>query len=884
MTQTTQLSLEKLVAQGVKLTPMMKQYYEIKQKYPDHLLLFRMGDFYEVFFQDAHQVSQTLNIALTHRGKLDRYSVPMSGIPHHAAATYVDRLSSAGFKIAICDQVQDAQEAKGIVKRAVTRVVTPGLPFDLEQTDAKENYYTVAAFQSKSNWFLAVIDFTTGGCFGVKVATKQRFLETLRTYCPRELVTFPGQWRDIPEIKSWGGEKKVLFTHLAQEYFNPRHTRTYIEKLVPGHQRDRTLALSPEILAPLGALAYYIDSSRPFKPEQNRFFHLAPFRMLSEEGLMKVTLPTLEGLEILPAKKESYRFSLLGMMDKCITRLGSRTLKRLFLFPSTDRQKIIARLDFVHRFVNKPESLTRFRKKLAEVYDIERILAKVAGGKITAGDLHGISRTIRVWQSLSENEIPPGVLLSLNEKSRQVLNTLASSIETRINDEPGASLEKGNLIKPGADPLRDQLAKTAYNTQEELVDLENRYRRQTGIPKLKIKSNNVFGYFIEVSRNYARNIPDSFIKRQTLTGVERFTNPELSRFEEKIILAKERLNKLEKALLSEHITQIAAAGVDIQALAQWVGHLDAYLSLAHVSAQENFVRPDIVEEGKGRILKYQGLWHPLVKCFNDEPFTPHDLCLDETRYFGLITGPNMAGKTTVMREVVLSQVLVQIGSFVPAQKAQLSLCDHLFSRLGAGDDILQGQSTFMVEMSETAEILRHATKNSLIVLDEIGRGTSTYDGLAIAWALVEYLVDHVKSFTLFATHYHELIELVEGLDKAQNFTVETNNDEGKVKFLYRLIEGGATQSFGIYVAKLAGVPPFVLSRAQTVLGTLEKNENPERMFTSQKNSSVEPIPEYFIKLEKSLHEIDPLQMTPLEALEKLDGLKRCLGKESTVTH
>ena len=862
-------TLDDLATHREHATPIMKQYYEIKKKYKKHVLLFRMGDFYEVFFEDALTASRILNITLTRRGKIAERPIPMAGIPHHSAANYLDRLTGAGLKAAVCEQVQDAREARGIVQRAVTQVVSPGIPFDLDQSDAREHYYIAAAIRQKNHFYLAIIDFTTGEFNGVRLPHRQQFVETLKAYNPKEVITFPGQWKPFPEMAS------LPLTHLAPEYFDPRHTHLYIEKIIPGHRQDKILSLSPDILAPVGALAYYLHTTRPFHDSPNKYFHLAPFRMLSEEGRMKVTLTTLTGLEILPTNRDNYSLSLLGMLDKCKTGMGSRVLKRMILSPLNDYHAIQHRLNLVEFFVTRHSRLNAMRATMSDVRDLERILAKTAGGKIHAGDFHNMARTIRAWQALPLSDLPPRVLSQLGEESQKNLNALAVHIVKYINDEPGACLEKGNLIKPGADSRRDKLAKMADNVQAELEKLEESYRLLTDIPKLRIKSNNISGYFIEVSKSHINKVPPDFVRWQTLTNSERYTSKKLSLFEEQLNSSREKLNILEREILEQQIHMVEACSPDIQALASFLGHLDAWLALAFVSQQESFVRPNILPDDQPREISYEGLRHPLLQNLSRDEFVPHNITLASPVLFGLITGPNMAGKTTVMREVALTQVLAQMGCFVPAESARISLCDHLFSRLGASDDILRGQSTFMVEMSETAEILRHATEKSLIILDEIGRGTSTYDGLSIAWALTEYLVREMGALTLFATHYHELIEQVDNLPGAKNFTVETYNDGDDIKFLYRLIERGATQSFGIHVAKLAGLPPSLLERAKHILQSLES----ELSQTSPAPTTTgEPLPNPGARrIAESLQEMNPLHMTPLQALGKLEEFKRMLA-------
>ncbi|CBW27456.1 putative DNA mismatch repair protein MutS [Halobacteriovorax marinus SJ] len=882
-------TLNEIVEHGVKLTPMMAQFYDVKKEYADHLVLFRMGDFYEVFFDDAKKASKLLNITLTHRGKLGDFPIPMAGIPHHAAAVYIDRLSAFGLKVAICEQVEDPKEAKGIVKRAVTQVVSPGLPFDLEKADSQDHKFIASAIKLEDAYYLAAIDFTTGEFSGHKLTTIEDFLDKLRMLAPKEFICAMGDWDEVKELDNLLNALGVLKTHLSKEYFEQKYTEIYIEKLIPAFKRDKVIATCHEILGPIGALSYYICSTQ----NAENFCHIRPFQMISEKGHMKVTAPTLIGLEILPKSRETYKDSLLGFLDKTKTAMGSRNLKQVFTNPLNDLVAISDRQNFVSYFLDESDILESVREKLSDVRDLERIMAKVSTNKSTAGDLINLAKAVRTYEELGDVFSHPSAkfLSTLKKKELTSLRALSKRVENTINDEIGAALEKGNLIKEGCDQERDRLAKLSTNTANELLELEARYREETGIQKLRVKSNNVAGYFIEVSKTHTDKVPDNFKRRQTLVNSERYTTEELTAFEKEIFSAKEKLERLEREIFKALISEVAENNNAIMMLSKSLGLLDVFQSFAWVAAQEDFTKPNLNE--KRKLTHLEGAWHPLIKSIIKDQFVAHDLMLNEECFFGLITGPNMAGKTTVMREVAIVQLLAQVGSYVPAESANLGLCDYLFSRLGASDDILKGQSTFMVEMAETAEILRHATENSLIILDEVGRGTSTYDGLSIAWSLVEHFVNQTKALTLFATHYHELIEMVEQLPGAKNLTVETFNKDGDVQFLYRLIEEGASQSFGIYVAKLAGLPQSILERSTHLLKTLESENgnssatsldvntndisSPQLSFFGEPEIIVErEIPEHLQKLEVDLSSVDVMNMTPLEALNKLNQLKESL--------
>lgn len=814
-------TLQKIVSSGGKLTPMMEQYYTIKKDYPNTLLLFRMGDFFELFFEDALKAAKLLGIALTHRGKLCGVPIPMAGIPHHAASNYIDRLTSRGLKVAICEQVQNPKDAIGIVKRAVTQVVGPAMPYDLEKTDGREHHFLAAAAWDGTRYSLVSLDFTTGKFSGHQPKDPQDFLDRLRHYHPREFLTYRGQWKEHPQLEGILtdilAEQHTLVTNLAEDYFSPKFCAPYIEKLIPGAAQDEIIGQNAAILSPIGALSYYICSTQGIED----FVHIDLFRLESEKGKMRTTHSTLQGLEIIPKSKEKSRESLLGFFDKTKTALGSRNLRTIFLSPLSCPRELTQRYDFVEALLKNPGLLEDIREHLGKIFDLERILAKISTQKITARDLIHLAQALESGVATCEllETIENRLLEKLSQGEKEELGKLTATIKKTLNTETAASLEKGNLITEGVHPRRDHLASLGKNAHCALLNLETKYRKKTNISNLKFKSNNFAGFFIEVSKSHLSKVPESFIRCQTLRNSERYTTEELSVFEKDILSAKEKLEHLEREIFNGIVAQVTGHSAIVIKLSRIIGTLDVFQSFAWVASREGFTRPGLTEE---KLIHIEEAHHPLIKSTLKDQFVTHDLQLDKDHFFGLITGPNMAGKTTVMREVAIIQFLAQVGSFVPASYANLGLCDHLFSRLGASDDILKGQSTFMVEMSETAEILRHATDRSLIILDEVGRGTSTYDGMSIAWALIEHFVWKTKAITLFATHYHELIDLVDNLPSAKNFTVETANEGHEVRFLYRLIEGGAAQSYGIYVAKLAGLPSSILKRSREILHSLEE--------------------------------------------------------------
>lgn len=900
----SEMIIEKIMADGVKLTPMMNQYYQIKKNYRDTILFFRMGDFYEVFFEDAKLTAKLLNITLTHRGKLGGHPIPMAGMPHHAASTYIDRITGLGQKVAICEQVENPKDAVGIVKRAVTQVVGPAIPYDLEKSQNTEPNFIIATYSDKQFFYISALDYTTGDFIGHAYKTFSAFFEKIKIIRPKEIISYLGQFAEYPTLDTYLEQNNILKTHLSSEYFSAKFTEIYIEKLIPNYKHDQIIKSSIQILNPIGALAYYISSTQML----DEYVHIKNFRLEQDSDAMKVSLPTLHGLEILPKYREEYKESLLGHIDKTQSALGTRKLREILIAPLQNKENIQARQNVIHYFMQNQDQLADLREELSEIRDLERILAKLASLKITPSDLLNIANTIQVYFAISPfiQELPNGkaFLNSPDETQTSALAELSEMISKTINEEPGASLEKGNLILSGYSKTRDHLYSLTQDNGKKLLQLEEKYKTETGISKLRVKHNNVAGFFIEISKSHCHKAPQHFNRKQTLTNCERFVTEELAIYETESLSAKEKLLKFERKIFNELIILIKKNIASLQKLANLLALVDVFQSLAWLAIQEGFCCPKL--NTKNQMMKIKGAWHPLIKALIKDQFITHDLNLNKDRFFALITGPNMAGKTTVMREVAIIQILAQIGSFVPAESCEISLCDYLFSRLGASDNILKGQSTFMVEMAETAEILRHATAKSLIILDEVGRGTSTFDGLSIAWALVEHLAQKTMAITLFATHYHELIELINTLPHACNLTVEVSSENDQVQFLYGLIEGGATESYGIHVAQLAGIPESLIKRSNNILSNLEKKPHNDSQVADATTKEITPNNEVienfagypamqlsflpaanqdskmqiaqkslkrYQELKKELNKINVLNMTPLEALNKIHQLK-----------
>ncbi|MBT7668098.1 MAG: DNA mismatch repair protein MutS, partial [Bdellovibrionales bacterium] len=634
------IKLDQLVAAGVKLTPMFVQYHEVKKSYPDMLLLFRMGDFYELFFEDAVIAANTLGITLTYRGKLGDHKIPMAGIPHHAANNYVDRLTGCGMKLAICEQVEDPKEAKGIVKRAVTQVVTPGMPYDLEKSEQSIRHYMCAAFQQDDHFYLTALDYTTGEFSGHSLNSEQELIQKLEILDPKEFITYLGQWDNLINLSATLTQLNLLKTHLSQEYFLPKYSANYIEKLIPGFNQDQIIQLNQGIIPAIGALSYYIDSAQGVGLP----VHIHPFKMVNSQGEMRISMPTLKGLEIIPNHRDNYKDSLLGFFDRTKSAIGSRRLKQLFTTPLTDLELISQRAGTIEKLVATPSLLVVVRQQLALTRDLERILAKLSSGKITACDLLALATTVMVFKELipklqALTSSPPWSLLANREYTQ--LTSFATKIESALNPEPGASLEKGNLIMPSFSAARDRLSTLCSGRTMELMELEERYRQETGIKKLKIKSNNVHGHFIEVSNSQQHLVPTYFERRQTLVNCERYTTKELNKFEQEVVYAQERLEQLERKLFKELTGELSTLAPLIMQLAELIGQVDSFASIAQISLEEEFVRPTF--SNKKRVLEVKGGHHPLIKAAIRERFVPHDLYLDQEHFFGLITGPNMAG-------------------------------------------------------------------------------------------------------------------------------------------------------------------------------------------------------------------------------------------------
>jgi DNA mismatch repair protein MutS len=823
-------------------TPMLRQYLEIKKQYPGTLLFFRLGDFYELFNEDAVTGARELEITLTARQKDSPNPIPMCGVPHHAAANYIARLVKKGYRVAICEQTEIAGKDIKLVKREVVRVITPGTAIDPQLLESKESIYLASISGAGEIFGIAFLELSTGEFFTTEVKGRDAWSKAcaeIESFAPRELL-FPESIQKLVE-SSFGNFRNqalsdasnVVSIHTA----NPAKFSTTLtalddwlffaedcENLLKNQLKVRELSGfgltgKTEAIRAAGAVLRYALETQKASAE-----HISEINLLEANDYMVLDAVTLRNLEIVESKGDSNRKCLLNVLDETVTGMGARLLRSWLLRPSVKRSEIQTRLSAVAELT---DSMLRdkIRFLLKEVSDLERLVGRLNLGTASARDLIALNR------SLSQT---PNINTSLSDATSLLLQVLSENIfelpEIRdlitgsISDEPPLNFNDGGVIREGCDRELDELRKISHSAKQIIAGFEEQERRRTNISNLKIKFNNVFGYFIEISKGNVSRVPDDYERRQTLTNAERYTTPQLKEWEEKVLGAEERIISLETEIFQRIRAQVREETQKLQSTARALATLDALASLAETATRRNYVCPTLHD---GDEIEIQDGRHPIVEAFLPEEFIPNNLYLNNsTDRLLIITGPNMGGKSTILRQIALIQILGQIGSFVPAASARLPIIDRVWTRVGASDDLSSGRSTFMVEMTETAAILHNATARSLVILDEIGRGTSTFDGLSIAWAVAEYIHNSPEhsAKTLFATHYHELTELAENLPGAKNYQVLATEKDGEVVFLHKLQKGKASKSYGIAVAKLAGLPQKVIERAKSVLTKLEKYE------------------------------------------------------------
>lgn len=857
-----------------KKTPMMEQYSSFKKQYPDKIVLFRMGDFFETFYEDAKIASKVLNITLTTRDKKNN-PTPLAGFPHKALDQYLPKLIKAGYSTVIVDQLEDPKLSKGIVKRGVTRIVTPGT-LDGEQADDIRNSFLASFYVGKKNMGASICDMSTGEFETLLMAYSEDNIESiLSSYKPSEILIVEGEdkhdFGNIPIQFVDKGLRNITFAkEVVEDFF--------------GVNSLKSLSLSEdEQLISVAMILRYIKDTQLMDPK-----HIEKPKQINIKGKMILDRATIQNLELVAgAYSGSVKDSLFSVVDKTETRMGSRLLYHWILNPLIEKKHIDKRLGMVDRFFNDRDLLSGIREELSSVSDIERIVGKIGLGRVNARDFNALQLSLEAIQNISE--ILGDEYIPHPDQIKEIIKKIGDAIA----DDPPNVITEGKIIKDGYDEEVDELREITGDSKGWIRKFEKEEKEKTGIPSLKIDSNKVFGYYIEVTKTHQDKVPDRYIRKQTLVNSERYVTEELKERENIILNSQERLFEIEYALFCEFRDSFQDKLDLLQEIGKKIARLDVLSGFAKLAVISDYSKPEILEigEGKGRLDIKDGR-HPIVEEMVEENFVSNDTYLDfEGANMNILTGPNMSGKSTYIRQVATIVLLAQIGCFVPASSATISIVDRIFTRVGASDDLSSGRSTFMVEMDEAANIVNNATKYSLVVLDEVGRGTSTYDGVSIAWALAEYLVKNVKARTLFATHYHELLRLSERIPdriKNLNVLVEEDLEEGSVIFLRKIVEGGTDRSYGIYVAKMAGLPGEVVNRANEILESFEQ----EKMFMKDnevRDSGALMTPNKKIdkssfqyplftakesEIEREIQELDLDNMTPMEALGKISEWKR----------
>ncbi len=864
-------------------TPLLRQYHAIKQAHPGALLFFRLGDFYELFFEDAVLAARELQITLTARNKERGAPVPMCGVPYHAAENYIARLIQKGYKVAICDQMEDPRTAKHLVRREVTRVVTPGTAVPQIGAPAGINQYLAALARQEERIGLALLDLSTGEFRATEFSgpeAEARAAEELEHWKPRELLhssVAPLFEQSPPQVTG------MARTPLDAWIFEPERARRELEA------HFGVLALEgyglegkPLAAAAAGALVHYAKETQ--RSQIEHVDRLGYYERTEGLVLDAVTARNLELDE--PAFGGDDAATLRAVMDETLTAMGKRLLRQWLLRPANRRDEIEARLEAVDSLRAGWERRERLRRALDGIQDLERLLSRAALRTASPRDLLALKDSLDrlpAVKAAAAEAAPPARLLALAAELSE-MQPLRDRIGGTLADAPPAQLGDGSAIRAGFDPELDELRALRQDARSVLARMEQRERERTGIASLKLRYNQVFGYYIEVSKPNLALVPAGYERKQTLVNAERFTTAELKEYERKILGAEEKIAALEQRIFHELRAATALAAPEVRRNARALAELDVLANFAHLAAARHYCRPRLAaaEEGES-VLAIRGGRHPVIEQLADARFVPNDTWMDARQRILLLTGPNMGGKSTYLRQVALAAIMAQMGCFVAAEEARLPLLDRIFTRIGAGDNLARGRSTFMVEMAETAAILNSAGRDSLVLLDEVGRGTSTYDGLALAWAVVEYLHDRVGAKTLFATHYHELTGLAQYLDGLRNLHVAVSETGGGISFLRQVKPGEASRSYGIEVAKLAGLPPEVIARARLVL---RQHEQSERKASEKLEAPAEaPAPQMQLftplsrKIVERLRGLDPDRLTPLEALNLLAELKRELEEE-----
>ncbi len=851
-------------------TPMVQQYLEVKKEHQNELLFFRLGDFYEMFFEDAITASRELNITLTKRAGGDEH-MPMCGVPYHSVDGYIAKLIKKGYRIAICEQVQDPKLAKGIVERKVIKIITPGTALNEQLLEDKHNRYLAFLQEQGDELCLAVVDVSTGECQWVTANGGERMLtiaEQLFRMQPAEFVAMQGisQWKKLAE---WISSK---LPECAVSIYNEANAEAnYFAKHFGAADVPAFVAQTVEYLLRYLHATVMADLS-----------HINRLNKIVVESFMNLDTTAIRNLELVRNMRDgSKRGTLLDILDFTNTSMGARKLRSWIECPLLDLGKIYERQDAVAELLENTALRDALVERLKAIYDLERIVSRLEVGSANARDLVSLRTSLAVLPELK------GVLRnSKSRKLQKIFNNLHlhediyETLMQAIVDEPPFSVREGGMIKTGFNAELDELHLIAKDNKTWMQNFEQKIKEETGIKTLKVGFNKVFGYFIEVSKGQSENVPDYFVRKQTLVNAERYIVPELKEFENKILGAKEKIEQLEYYLFSQLRELIRAKIAEIQETARALATVDVLCSLALVAYKYNYVRPELNNGGEIKIIDGR---HPVVeRLLEKEIFVPNNVNLNNTdESMIVVTGPNMAGKSTYMRQVALLVLMTQMGSFIPARQASICPVDKIFTRVGASDDLATGQSTFMVEMNEVAQILKYATKDSLIILDEVGRGTSTFDGMSIAKSVMEYIHDKIRAKTLFATHYHQLIALESELSGVKNYSVAVKERGNDIVFLRRIIAGGTDRSYGVHVARLAGLPKKVLDRANEILVEYDKCESGLRVVPQVQKAEPDMMGSLFSSnLADQVLQLDVMSMTPIEAMNALYKLQEEARKES----
>jgi len=870
-----------LATKSKKVTPLMQQYNKIKTKYPDALLLFRVGDFYETFGEDAIKTARIVNIVLTSRNN-GGDQIELAGFPHHSLNTYLPKLVKAGERVAICDQLEDPKQTKSIVKRGVTELITPGVSLNDEVLSSKTNNFLAALSVNKNLYGVAFLDISTGE-FLVSQGSKEEVDKLLQNFNPSELLVTRNDKKELAIEFPYD----LPFFHLDDWVFQIDFAKeSLLKHFKVNSLKGFGVEKLDQALISAGAILHYLEET-----QHDKLDHVSNISRIEDDNFVWMDRFTVRNLELYTPLSQG-AVTLIDVIDQTTTAMGGRMLKRWMAFPLKDASQIKKRHDVVEFFTTSQEQQEEIKSYLKRMSDLERLISKVAVGKICPREVVQLKNSLEAIIPVKEKAI------SSNNKALNIIGEslnpcvhLIDLFKQAIDEQAPVNILKGNTIAQGYHAELDELRGLATSGKDYLDNMLARHAEETGITSLKISSNNVFGYYIEVRNTHKDKVPEEWTRKQTLVNAERYITEELKEYEGKILGAEERINALQQELFDKVVREILPSIKTIQTNSQLIGQLDCLISFASHAVKSNYVRPELLDNDD---LIIKNGRHPVIEKMlpADQPYIPNDVQLDrDSQQIIMITGPNMSGKSAILRQTALIVLLAQIGSFVPAQEVKMGIVDKIFTRVGASDNISQGESTFMTEMNESASILNNISEKSLVLLDEIGRGTSTYDGISIAWAITEYLHEHPSSpKTLFATHYHELNEMTSQFERIKNFNVEVKELKDKVLFMRKLVAGGSHHSFGIHVAKMAGMPQQVISKANKILKRLEKTHKQEDSKEAMKDLHEEEMQLSFFNLDDPLLEnikqeilqVDINTLTPVEALMKLNEIKRMLVKKEKV--